>query len=122
MPGLTPNARRTLFLFLLLGVATMMVMLKVEVPLLFGMHPDWDRKVQAYRGLLHMHAILGCVALFAAPVQFFPQLRCRYLQAHRVLGRIYVGAIFISAPIGMYIALAHLQGNESAAAVVQALA
>lgn len=122
MPGLTPTARRTLFLFLLLGVFTMTVMFKVEVPLLLGMHPDWDRKVQAYRGLLHLHAVLGCVALFAAPAQFFPRLRCRYLQAHRVLGRIYVGAILISAPIGMYIALAHLQGNERVAAAVQALA
>ena len=118
----TPGARRTLSLFLLLGIITMTVMFKVEAPLLLGMNPDWDRKVHAYRWLLHVHAVLGCVALFAAPAQYFPQLRRRHLQAHRVLGRIYVGAVLISAPIGMYIALVHLRGSESDAAAVQALA
>ena len=122
MPGQPPISRAALVLCLLLALVTMAVMLKVEVPLLLGMHPDWDRRVHAYRWLLHLHAGLGCLALFAAPAQFIPQLRRRYLHAHRILGRVYVGAIVVSAPIGLYIASAHLQGNERIAAAVQAVA
>ncbi len=122
MPGQMPISRPVLVACLLLALVTMTVMLKVEVPLLLGMHPDWDRKVYAYRWLLHLHAGLGCLALFAAPAQFIPQLRRRYLHAHRLLGRVYVGAIAVSAPIGLYIATAHLLGNERVAAAVQAVA
>ena len=105
--------------FICAGALTLVVMLKVELPLLLGLNPAWDQKILAYRWLLHLHALLGSIALFSAPIQFFPNFRKKHLQLHRHLGRTYALSIFISAPIGIYIALAHLNNNEKWAAAAQ---
>jgi hypothetical protein len=107
--------------FVCAGALTLVVMLKVELPLLLGMNPAWDKKILAYRWLLHLHAILGSIALLSAPIQFFPNFRRNHLQLHRRLGRTYALSIFVSAPIGIYIALAHLSNNEKWAATAQGL-
>ena len=107
--------------FICVGALTLVVMLKVELPLLLGMNPEWEQKILPYRWLLHLHAFLGSVALFSAPIQFFPQFRHRHLQLHRRLGRTYALSILVAAPIGIYIALAHLGNNEKWAAAAQGL-
>ena len=107
--------------FICLGALTLVVMLKVELPLLFGLNPAWEQKILPYRWLLHLHAFLGSVALFSAPIQFFPQFRQQHLQLHRRLGRTYALSILVSAPIGIYIALAHLGNNEKWAAAAQGI-
>ena len=107
--------------FVCAGLLTLVVMLKVELPLLLGMNPAWDQKIIAYKWLLHLHAVLGSLALFSAPIQFFPNFRKNHLQLHRRLGRTYALSIFISAPIGVYIALEHLGNNEKWAAAAQGL-
>jgi Predicted membrane protein (DUF2306) len=105
--------------FICVGALTLFVMLKVELPLLLGWNPEWERKIYAYRWLLHIHAFLGSVALLTAPIQFFSHFRQTHLPLHRKLGHTYAIAIFISAPIGIYIALAHLSNNEKWAAAAQ---
>src|SRR4051812_37151777 len=100
--------RPTLYLFISLGLITMLVMLKVELPMLLGMNPDWDHRVESYRFLLHVHAFFASIALFSAPIQFFSHFRQNHLRLHRLLGRIYASSIVISAPIGIYIAIVHL--------------
>ena len=44
-------------------------------------------------------------ALLVGQFQFFKKLRVRNIKLHRFLGRIYLGSILISAPIGLYLAL-----------------
>ena len=49
------------------------------------------------------HGIAGACALLLGPMQFFDQLRVRFRQLHRVVGRIYVAGVFVAAPLGFYI-------------------
>ena len=49
------------------------------------------------------HGIAGACALLLGPMQFSERLRQRYARLHRVVGRIYVGGVFVAAPLGTYI-------------------
>ncbi|MES2299746.1 MAG: DUF2306 domain-containing protein [Pseudomonadota bacterium] len=100
-------------------VLTMLVMLKVELPLLMGLSPDWERKIDSYRVILHIHAVLGSVALFSAPLQFVGHFRRSHVRLHRRLGMSYALSVLASAPIGVYIAFAHLSGLEMWAGALQ---
>lgn len=122
MDGKSGDQRAAWYCFGLIAVLTMVVMLKVELPLLLGRDLAWDRKIDGYRWLLHIHAMFGSLALFCAPGQFFPDFRQRHMRLHRGLGRVYVGAIAIASPLGIYISISHLSGNERLAAAVQGLA
>lgn len=51
--------------------------------------------------LMILHGIPGAIALFLAPFQFSNRLRQRHLQLHRIMGRIYVGCVLISAPVAV---------------------
>lgn len=107
------------YFFMAMGSLTLLVMLKVELPLLLGMNRQWDQKIHHYRWLLHIHAFFASVALFSAPVQFFPKFRKGHKKLHRVVGSVYAASILVSAPIGIYIALAHLSGSDKWSALVQ---
>src|SRR5665213_2746820 len=47
--------------------------------------------------LIIPHAVCGIAAFIIGPFQFSSRLRRRYLKLHRVLGRVYVGSVFIAA-------------------------
>lgn len=47
------------------------------------------------------HAFFGGLAMLVAVFQFSNRLRARYLQTHRLLGYIYVGSVFIAAPLAI---------------------
>ena len=47
------------------------------------------------------HAFFGVLAMLVAVFQFSNRLRARYLQTHRLLGYIYVGSVFIAAPLAI---------------------
>jgi uncharacterized membrane protein len=121
MSSALASSRSTLFVLLAIALVTALVMLKVELPLLLGMNPEWERKIDAYRWPLHVHAFFGSIALFCAPVQFLARLRNKHLSLHRTLGRTYALSVLISAPIGIYIALAHLSNSEKWAAATLGL-
>ena len=62
-----------------------------------------------YRDLgwrLLVHGLFGAMALLLIFMQFNDGLRARFLTLHRVCGRIYIGAVFVAGPFGVY--LAHL--------------
>jgi hypothetical protein len=50
------------------------------------------------------HAIAGTFALLTGPFQFSSRLRRRHPKLHRVLGRLYVGAVFLAAPLAVAMA------------------
>jgi len=54
---------------------------------------------------MFLHGIPGVVALVLGVFQFSNRLRAKYIQMHRVMGRIYVGSVFIAAPLGIVVAL-----------------
>jgi uncharacterized membrane protein len=53
------------------------------------------------KGTLLPHGIAGAIALFLGVSQFSSRLRTRHTRVHRVLGRIYICAVAIAAPLGV---------------------
>ena len=52
-----------------------------------------------------VHALSGGIALISTPLQFNARLRGRVRAAHRVVGRVYVGAIFVSSITAFLLAI-----------------
>ena len=65
-------------------------------------NPEWDH-IHSFRWWLLPHGMAGACALLLAPMQFSDRLRLHYLGLHRIVGRIYVLGVFVSAPLGYYI-------------------
>jgi hypothetical protein len=65
-------------------------------------HPVWQHYA-TFRWWLLPHGVVGACALLLAPLQFSDRLRQRYAGIHRVVGRIYVTAALVLAPLGAYI-------------------
>ena len=59
------------------------------------------------RWWLLVHALAWLSALLIGPFQFSSRFRQRHLRIHRIMGRCYLGAIAISAPMGMYLTCRH---------------
>jgi len=68
------------------------------------MYHAYRLQVIADRGLLIPHTLAGIFALLIGPINFSSRIRQRYLQLHRVLGRIYVVSVFVSAATGIALA------------------
>jgi len=71
----------------------------------FVIHPHdpiW-KHYQAFKWWLLPHAVGGICALVLAPMQFSDRLRSRHTKLHRVMGRIYVAAVLITSPSGIFI-------------------
>src|ERR1700679_1300980 len=63
--------------------------------------------------LIIPHVLCGVAAFLIRPFQFSSRMRRRYLKAHRILGRIYVGSVFIAASLAMVLANhRHQPGGE----------
>ncbi len=82
-----------------MGAMTISVILYSEVPLLL------QPKERAYLGtipfLIIPHVLAGIVAFVTGPIQFSSRVRRTYPQFHRILGRIYVCAVFVAAPLAI---------------------
>jgi uncharacterized membrane protein len=106
---LSPNPGRSRFntvLWIFLGLTALFVFITSEVLLVtdYPMYHAYRLQVIADRHLLIPHTLCGVVALLAGPMQFSSRLRQRHLKFHRVLGRIYVIAVFIGAFTGIALA------------------
>ena len=53
---------------------------------------------------LFPHVAAGLLAILIGPMQFWPQMRTKYLQAHRIAGRVYVGTVLIGAAAALGLA------------------
>lgn len=93
-------------LWLLMGLIGISVIFSTEIPILrdrTGFNHDYFLKLVHDRLLLIPHALAGVTAMFIGPTQFSTRLRRKHLVLHRILGRIYVIAIFIAAPLAITI-------------------
>ncbi len=59
---------------------------------------------QMWNAAFYGHIVLGGIALLVGWVQFSTQLRNARMDLHRTIGKIYVLAVLISGPCGIYIA------------------
>ncbi len=64
--------------------------------------PEW-KHIRDFKWLLLVHGPLGAIALLTGPLQFSDTIRRTQPKLHHWLGRIYVGAIAISAPMAAWI-------------------
>jgi uncharacterized membrane protein len=64
--------------------------------------PIWQH-YGPFKWWLLPHGVAGACAIFLGPLQFSDRLRQRFRKLHRVVGRIYVTAAFILAPLGVYL-------------------
>lgn len=102
----SPRFRFKTVVWVLLGVIVLFVFITSELFLVFDypMYHAYRLQVIADRALLIPHTLAGTIALLAGPVQFSSRIRQRHLQFHRVLGRLYVAAVFIGGPTGIALA------------------
>lgn len=95
-------ARPKYLLFGFIGLMFAYVLWNNEHFLIDRSDPAWQH-YQPFKWWLLPHGIAGACALLLAPMQFSDRLRRRYAKLHRVVGRIYVGGVFVAAPLGFYI-------------------
>ena len=87
------------------GLMTLFVLFTRDLTLLDS-HSFLRQRYGAIPWLMLLHGIPGALALLLGAFQFSSRLRARYLQVHRVMGRIYVGCVAISAPVAVAVAIA----------------
>lgn len=90
-------------LWLFMGLAAVWVFISVEVLLAFDypLYHPYRLLLIHDRAFLIPHALGGTVALLSGPIQFSSRIRARYPRFHRILGRVYVAAVFTAAPLGI---------------------
>jgi hypothetical protein len=92
-------------LWALMICATIVIWFYIEVPLLEL--PREQAFLSTVPVLIVFHALGGMIALVSGPLQFSSRLRRRYPKFHRVMGRIYMGSVFVAAPIAVAVAASH---------------
>jgi len=98
----TSMLRPKYFLFAFVGLMLAYVLRHNESFLIHRSDPVWHH-YQPFKWWLLPHGVAGACALLLGPMQFSDRLRRRFTKLHRVVGRIYVGAVLIVGPIGAYI-------------------
>jgi len=90
-----------------LGLTALFVFITSEVLLYtdYPMYHHYRLQVIADRHLLIPHTLSGVIALLIGPIQFSSRIRKRHLKFHRVLGRLYVIAVYIGAATGVALAM-----------------
>jgi uncharacterized membrane protein len=101
VPNGVRRPRPKYLLFGFVGLMVLVVGYKDRV-LLDAQSPIWDH-YSSFEWWLLPHGIAGALALFLGPVQFSTSLRQRLLRWHRRIGRVYVGAVAVAAPLGAWI-------------------
>jgi len=104
--------------FAVFALLTLFVFYVYETPFLDSGSPVW-RRVEPVKWWLLPHAVAGATALLLAPFQFSARLRRRSPRLHRVLGRLYVAGVAVSAPTAVPVAVILGPPSLVMAAVIQ---
>ena len=104
--------------FAAFGLMTLFVFYVYEAPFFDSRSPVWQR-IEPVKWLMLLHGPAGALALLLAPFQFSTRLRKRSLRLHRILGRLYVAGVAISAPLAIPIAIILGPPSLVMAAVIQ---
>ena len=89
-------------IFAFVGLMVAYVLNHNETFLIHSNDPVWQH-YQPFKWWLLPHGIAGACALFLGPMQFSDRLRKKYAKLHRVVGRFYIGGVFVAGPLGFYI-------------------
>jgi uncharacterized membrane protein len=78
------------------------VLILFDIPMLRPTHEAHGRMV-ANLPVLVPHAVAAVTALLLGPIQFSTRFRKRYTRLHRILGKVYIGCVFVAAPFAMLV-------------------
>ncbi|HEY6489546.1 MAG: DUF2306 domain-containing protein [Terracidiphilus sp.] len=100
------GSRFKTILWVSLGLTVLFVFITSELLLItdYPMYHAYRLQVIADRHLLIPHTLAGTFALLIGPINFSTRIRRRYLQLHRILGRIYVLSVFVGSFTGIALA------------------
>jgi uncharacterized membrane protein len=88
--------------FGLVGLCVLLVLWTDERFWLNPADPHW-KHIDPFKWLLMVHGLGGATALTAGAFQFSSRLRSLRPAIHRTIGKVYIGAVTVSAPIAIYI-------------------
>jgi uncharacterized membrane protein len=94
--------RAKYLMFAFVGLMLAYVLGHNESFLIHPKDPVWQH-YEPFKWWLLPHGIAGACALLLGPMQFSERLRRRFTKLHRIVGRIYVGGVFVAGPLGFYI-------------------
>ena len=108
--GASPSASDRLkwAFFGIMALAVLLVIWTDERFWLNPADPHWTR-IASVKYLLMIHGLGGVTALLTGATQFSSRIRRTRISLHRIMGRIYLGAVTISAPIAIYIGTGPLE-------------
>jgi uncharacterized membrane protein len=95
-----PRPKYLVFAFV--GLMVAYILNHNETFLIHANDPVWQH-YQPFKWWLLPHGIAGACALLLGPMQFSDRLRKKYAKLHRVVGRFYIGGVFVAGPLGFYI-------------------
>lgn len=105
-------------LFIVLGLMTLFV-LRHDEGFFFRHESDTWKFFYPVRWKIFLHGIAGAMALTIGALQFSTRLRRHYPALHRLLGRLYFGAVLVAAPIAIYLAFTHALATMKTETTVQ---
>jgi uncharacterized membrane protein len=91
-------------LWVVFGLMILLVIYRHDLALLDS-HSEMRQRFAPIPWLMVAHGVPGAIALGLGVFQFSDRLRKKYLQVHRVLGRVYVGCVAISAPLSLVVVM-----------------
>jgi uncharacterized membrane protein len=106
-------------LFAALGLMALFVIYNNERFIFDHSDPQWAYYFRV-RWLLLAHGLGGAAALCLGATQFSSRLRRRHVRVHRTLGRLYVTAVAISAPLGIWVTILRNELPLRVAVITQA--
>lgn len=101
-----PTARRPLgkpILWTIIGLAFVSVLIYTDYPLIGHTNDPYRARLIHDRLFIVPHALAALAAILIGPFQFSTRLRQRHLNLHRIMGRVYVGAVAVAAPTAFWL-------------------
>ena len=94
--------------FAIMGLSVLLVLWTDERFWLNPADPHW-KHIAPVKWLLPIHGLAGLTALIAGAFQMSSRIRQQHIAFHRMLGKIYISAVCVSAPIATYIGTSTLE-------------
>ena len=94
--------------FALMGLSVLLVLWVDERFWIDPSNPHW-KHIAPVKRLLPIHGLAGLTALVAGALQMSSRLRRTRTALHRALGKVYITAVCISAPLAVYIGTSDLE-------------
>lgn len=104
----THSDRLKIAFFAAMGLCVLLVLWVDERFWLNPTDPHW-KHIDPVKYLLMLHGLTGLTALTVGSVQMSSRIRRERPALHRALGKVYIGAVCIAAPVAIYIGTSALE-------------